>query len=178
MTTTLAALPNVRVIYVVVEKAAVSVSLLNDQVKFYNYAAGLVLERALLSAKHDWPGGPREAVVRFGHVKGFDHTTTSTYFQVKEAQAPACMPWGLLTKPPTFEGQALWDGLQAADQYAGVLSAALNVDPYGGYEPQHLLRVRHQLRRGPAGQAEGYGWKAWLAPSSLDAYPWWPEGGL
>ncbi len=65
-------LPGVMVIYVIVEKSAIPArsGLHTDHAIFYNYAAGLVMERILLAAR-DWPGGSRDAVVRFGHVRHF-----------------------------------------------------------------------------------------------------------
>ncbi len=88
------------------------------------------------------------------------------------------MPYHLLLSAPTFVGQASWDGLQAADAYAGMLHAAIVPDQFGGYESQHLLTVRHQLRRGPKGQTDGFGIKAWASPTALSSLPWWPAGGL
>ncbi len=173
----LSTVPGLQVVYVVIEKIATTTHLQNNQARFYNYAAGLILERAVLAGR-DWPGGTRDVVVRFGHVRGFDHRSTASYFRLKQAQAPPWVPYHLLRRSPTFDGQAKWDGLQAADAYAGMLHAALVADPYGGYESQHLLAVRHQLRRGPSGKVDGFGLKAWVSPGALDTLPWWPAGGL
>src|SRR6266404_5208557 len=70
----LAQVPGVMVVYVVVEKAAMpsTSGMYHDHVLFYNFAACMTIERILLAAR-DWAGGPRDAVVRFGHVRGFDH---------------------------------------------------------------------------------------------------------
>jgi hypothetical protein len=176
--TVLSAVPEVRVAYVIVEKAAIPAGsgLHTDHVIFYNYAACLVMERILLAAR-DWPGGTREAVARFGHVKGFNHTTTKSYFRQKAA-APGWVPWNRLHGDVHFDDQAQWDGLQAADQYAGMLNVALNPDEFGGYEEAHLLRVRHQLRRDSGGRACGWGFKVLGDAASFTSLPWWPTTGL
>lgn len=68
----LSGIPNLMLIYVIVEKAALrpGSGLQTNHVIFYNYAACMVMERVLLAAR-DWPSGSRDAVVRFGHVRGF-----------------------------------------------------------------------------------------------------------
>ncbi|MEU6482947.1 DUF3800 domain-containing protein [Streptomyces sp. NPDC046887] len=175
----LAQLADVKVVYVVVEKAAIPAhaGMRHDQVIFYNYAAGIALERMLLAAG-GWAGSSRDLVVRFGHVRGFDHRTTCGYFKIKPQRTPAFVPWHLLRGQPTFEDQAKWDGLQAADQYAGMLSAAIRPDRYGGYESAHLLAVRHQLRRDSRGQSRNYGFKILGNEATFTSLPWWPASGL
>ncbi|RSS53244.1 DUF3800 domain-containing protein [Streptomyces sp. WAC01280] len=176
---TLAQLPNVKIVYVVVEKAAIPAhaGMRRDQVLFYNFAAGITLERLLLAAKN-WEGGSRDLVVKFGHVRGFDHRTTCDYFKIKPQNNPGYIPWGLLRGQPTFEDQAKWDGLQAADQYAGMLSAAVRPDRYGGYEATHLLAIRHQLRRDWRGASRNYGFKILGNEATFTSLPWWPPQGL
>ncbi|MGI5252788.1 DUF3800 domain-containing protein [Actinacidiphila glaucinigra] len=176
---TLAKLADVKIVYVVVEKAAIPAhaGMRQDQVLFYNFAAGIMLERLLLAAG-DWPGGARDILVKFGHVRGFDHRTTCDYFQIKPQRTPSWMPWRLLRGQPTFEDQAKWDGLQAADQYAGMLSAAIRPDQFGGYEAAHLLTMRHQLRRNGAGVCRNYGFKVLGNEATFTSMPWWPTEGL
>ncbi|MGW5852572.1 DUF3800 domain-containing protein [Streptomyces sp. NPDC055254] len=176
---TLARLDHVKIVYVVVEKAAIPAhaGMRQDQVLFYNFAAGITLERLLLAAGH-WEGGTRDLVVKFGHVRGFDHRTTCDYFKLKPERSPSYVPWRLLRGQPTFEDQATWDGLQAADQYAGMLSAAIRRDGYGGYEPAHLLAVRHQLRRDGRGSSRNYGFKILGNEATFTSLPWWPSAGL
>ncbi|WP_328542610.1 DUF3800 domain-containing protein [Streptomyces sp. NBC_00371] len=176
---TLAQLADVKIVYVVVEKAAIPAhaGMRRDQVIFYNYAAGIALERLLLAAK-DWAGGSRDLVVKFGHVRGFDHRTTCDYFKKKPQRSPDWVPWHLLRGRPTFEDQAKWDGLQAADQYAGMLSAAIRPDRYGGFEATHLLAVRHQLRRNGRGESRNYGFKILGNEATFTSLPWWPSEGL
>jgi len=174
----LAQLDGMKIVYVVVEKAAIPAhaGMRRDQVIFYNFAAGIVLERLLLAA-HDWPGGARDVVVKFGHVRGFDHRTTCEYFKIKPHRSPGWIPWELLRGQPAFEDQAQWDGLQAADQYAGMLSAAIRRNRYGGYEPFHLLTVRHQLRRNGRGESKNYGFKILGNEATFTSLPWWPPEG-
>lgn len=176
---TLSQLTKVTVCYVVVDKAAVPAGsgMLGNHVLFYNFAAGLVLERAVLAARH-WTGGKRDVLVRFGHVRGFDHSTTRDYFaRKKETPTTAALPWGCL-KSVHFSDQASWDGLQAADQYAGMFHAAFHPDEFGGYEPNHFLAVRHQLRRSESGDAWGRGFKLLGNKTMATSLEWWPATGL
>lgn len=175
-TATLSAVDAITVLYVGVEKAAIPLSarMRTDQEAFYNFAAGMVLERVLLQASH-WPGSARDAVVRFGHVRGFNHQTTKEYLELRAHRGqPAWVPWGLLRGPVHFDDQASWDGLQAADQYAGMLSTALRADEFGNFQPHHLINVRHQLRE-VNGKCWTYGFK-WLGnQGTLHALPWWDQ---
>ena len=145
--------------------------------KFYNFVAGLTLERILLAAAY-WPRGPRNLHVRFGHVRGFNHTDTANYFAY-ERQMPECswLRWDLL-QGVKFEDAGKLLGLQAADQFAGMLHVAINADLYGGHEPRHLLSVRHLIRRDGGGRALNYGFKCVVATQTLASYPWWPQGGI
>jgi Protein of unknown function (DUF3800) len=178
ITRVLQAVSGIAVVYVIVDKSAIpaNAAMRTDQVVFYNYAAGLVLERALLAAR-DWPDGSRTAVVRFGHVRGFDHCTTQAYFVQKSRQA-SNVPWLLLSGSVHFDSQANWLGLQAADMYAGMLHAACRPDCFGNYEEHHLLAVRHQLRRNPTGSSWGWGFKVLGTPATFRRLPWWPACDL
>ncbi|HUY48403.1 MAG TPA: DUF3800 domain-containing protein [Streptosporangiaceae bacterium] len=175
----LAQVPRLMIVYVVVEKAAIPAGsgLQTDHVIFYNYAAGMVMERVLLAAR-DWPGGTRDVIVRFGHVRGFDHTATTNYFQLKAASGPAWVPWTRLHGAVHFDDQAQWDGLQAADQYAGMLNVALRPDQFGGYDESHLLRIHRQIRRDGAGRAWGWGFKVLGNEVTFTSLPWWPAKGI
>jgi hypothetical protein len=179
VTSTLAAVPRLIVNYLVFEKASIptSAAIRANHLTFYNYAAGLAMERMLLTAQH-WPGGPRDLKADFGHVRGINHNRTLDYFQIKKNMALGPANWGLLHGTPRFLAMSANSGLQAADQYAGILSAAMNADPFGGYEPQHLLSVRHQIRRNRNGVSANYGFKAMTLPGTMNAYPWWPANGL
>jgi hypothetical protein len=174
----LSQVPGVMVVYVVVEKATLpsTSGMYHDHVLFYNFAACMTIERILLAAR-DWAGGTRDAIVRFGHVRGFDHSTTSAYFQLK-AETDPWIPWERLHGAVHFDNQAQWDGLQAADQYAGMLNVALRRDQFGGYEEAHLMRVRHQIRKDNSGQSWAWGVKLLGAASTFTSLPWWPAEGL
>jgi hypothetical protein len=179
VTRTLIAVPNLMVVYVLVEKSAIPASALmrRDQAVFYNFAAAMVLERALLAGQ-DWPGGPRQVVIRFGHVRGFNHQTTRDYFDLRIASNdPDWVPWHLLSGPAHFNDQAQWDGLQAADQFAGMLSAAIRKDAFGNYEPYHLLAAR-PLIRSHRGHVLRYGFKFLGNPTTLSNFPWWADADI
>ena len=179
VTTTLAAVGSLVIAYVVVEKAAIppGSGMRNSHEIFYNFAAGLTMERILLAAG-GWPGGSRDVIVRFGHVRGFDHAKTRAYFEHKRQTAPGFPPWSRLHGAVHFDNQASWDGLQAADQYAGMLNVALRPDEFGGYEAAHLLNIRHQLRRSGNGEVWGWGFKALGNAVTFTSLPWWPTSGL
>lgn len=175
----LAAVEGVRVTYVVFEKAAIPMkaAILEDGAKFYNYTAGIALERVLLTAA-DWPGDDKQVQVQFGHVKGFDHQETTKYFWSKRAQK-SIVNWNLLKADPKFVATAQNSGIQAADQYAGMLRAALCSDELGGYDETHLLRIRHQIRRNPRTQSSwGYGFKVMARDNAMQSLPWWPAEGV
>jgi hypothetical protein len=175
---TMAAVPSLMVVYVIVEKAAIPAGsgMYSDHVLFYNFAACMTMERILFAAR-DWDGGSRDVIVRFGHVKGFDHSRTTGYFD-RKAKSDQWVPWERLLGSVHFDDQAKWDGLQAADQYAGMLNAALRPDQFGGYEESHLLRIRHQIRRDDAGRSWGWGFKVLGNTATLTSLPWWSAQGL
>lgn len=179
VTRELSRLPSLVVNYVIFEKAGMSVSpyLRSDQEAFYNYTAGFTMERLLLAAGF-WPGGARDVKVTFGHVRGFQHSKTLDYFQIKKERNQGPANWALLEGTPTFAATNGSSGLQAADQYAGILSAAMVPDQYGGYEPHHLMAIRRQIRRNSAGSCWNYGFKVMARPNTFESYPWWPPEGL
>lgn len=176
--TQLATVPGLVITYVIVEKTAIPVGsgMYSDHELFYNYAAAMVMERLLLATR-DWPGGQRDVLVRFGHVRGFRHVTTTQYFQ-RKAAVPSWIPWERLHGTVQFSDQSSWDGLQAADQYAGMLNVAVTADQFGGYEEAHLMRIRHQLRRDSQGRSRGWGFKVLGNEATFTSVPWWPQGGL
>jgi len=111
----------------------------------------------------------------FGHVRGFDHSDSLQYFERRQRGADGWLPWHLLEDQPRFLTMGSRDGLQAADQYAGMLNVALHAGEFGRYEHQHLMAVRHQVRRSGRGQAWGYGFKVMAQPGVMDTYPWWAD---
>ncbi|MFD7155916.1 DUF3800 domain-containing protein [Kribbella sp. NPDC059898] len=165
----LSVVPGVVLNVVLVEKAAVAQDISN-QVAFYNFVAGVLLQQVLESAD-EWPGGRRDLVITFGHVRGFDHAETLAWFEKLRAQPTTQVSWELLRGKPSFLGPGQLDGLQAADQYCGMLRAALEADEYGGFEEHHLVAVRHQIRR-PGG------FEALVLPETPAAYRWWPPDGF
>ncbi len=54
--------------------------------------------------------------------------TTAAYFQKKAAEL-SWVPWDRL-HAVHFSDQASWDGLQAADQYAGMFNVAVTADKF------------------------------------------------
>lgn len=115
----LATVAGVALNVVLVEKAAVAHDI-TDQVAFYNFVAGRLLEQVLVAAD-GWPGGARDVVITFGHVRGFNHGETLAWFEKLRARASTDTPWELLRGRPAFLGPGQLDGLQAADQYCGML---------------------------------------------------------
>lgn len=179
VTRELSSIPGLIVNYVIFEKAAIphTAGMRSDQSTFYNYTAGLMMERLLLTGQY-WPGQTRDVRVSFGHVRGFDHDKTLDYFRIKKEQGQGPARWSLLEGTPRFLAMSTNSGMQAADQYAGMLSAAMNVDRFGGYEAQHLLSIKPQIRRSSSGSSAGYGFKTMTQQVTLQSYPWWPAGGL
>lgn len=173
---TLGALEGVQLNYVVFRKSTIPAGsgLASDHKKFYNYTAGVLLDRMLLGAKH-WPGGPQQVRSFFGHVRGFNHQETVEYFGM-HAQRNSIADRSLLVAAPKFVATNQNSGVQAADQYVGMLRDAITVDEYGGYEEAHLMAVRHQIRRGPNNVALNYGLKCFAEPGFPTSLPWWPRG--
>jgi len=145
----------------------------SDSAAFYNYAAGMLLDRVLLGAEH-WAGGPQRVRVTFGHVRGMDHSDTRTYFE-RPIRRGSFADWTLLDGQPRFIDTAQNSGVQAADQFVGMLRHAITEDHFGGYEPHHLLAVRHLIRRGPNNRALGYGLKVMAEEGFPTSLPWWPK---
>lgn len=170
-----AAIPGVQVNYVIFKKTTIPAAsgLGTDHRKFYNYAAGVLLDRVLLGATY-WPGGRQPVRPFFGHVRGFDHSETLAYLE-RHAARHSFADRTLLAAPPKFIATAQNSGVQAADQYVGMLRDAICVDEFGGYEEQHLMLVRHQIRRGPGNEAINYGIKAFAEPGFPVNLPWWPR---
>ncbi len=164
--------------YVVFEKAAIpqNAYLRRDQMVFYNYAAKLMLQRLLLTAEA-WPSGPGRLTATFGHVRGFDHANTRAYLRTIAARERWRPYWQLLDGIVQWADSRTYDGLQVADQYAGMLSVALRADQFGGFDPHHLLAVRHQIRR-DGGRSWGAGFKVLAQRDAMESYPWWPSTGL
>ncbi len=172
---TLAAIPGVQLNYVVFKKSTIpAISGIGaDHRKFYNYASGVLLDRVLLGAQN-WVGGRQQVRAFFGHVKGFQHSETLAYFE-RHAQRNSYADRSLLVAPPKFVATNQSSGIQAADQYVGMLRDAICADEYGGYEESHLMTVRHQIRRGPSGGAINYGLKCFAEPGFPESLPWWPR---
>lgn len=170
-----AAVEGVQLNYVVFKKATIprTSGLGEDTKKFYNYAAGVLLDRILLGAQY-WPGGPRKVRPFFGHVRGFDHSGTVEYFALHGARHSYANR-AFLEAQPKFIATDQSSGVQAADQYVGMLRDAICVDEFGGYEYPHLMTVRHQIRRGPGGKAVNYGLKCFAEPGFPETLPWWPR---
>lgn len=181
ITRTLTALTEIHVFYVVVDKATIPDELsvtFDDHKSFYNYTAGIVLERIMISAR-DWPGGKRRVSVHFGHVRGFDHESTRSFFATTRDERPS-LPWSTLDPDAIgFDAPADVTGLQLADQYAGMLHAAIVPDDFGNHEPSHLLLVRPQLLHSSDGYTRDVGFVVIGDEEALSSrLPWWPIDGL
>lgn len=101
------------------------------------------------------------------------HEKTLEYLWKKRGQK-SLVDWSLLLGDPTFVDASRNSGLQAADQYAGMLRSAICPDKHGGYEEAHFLRVAHQMRRHPeTGRAWGYGLKVMARDDAFHSLPWW-----
>lgn len=174
----LATVPEVKLIFTLIDKAAVpaTAEMRNDRVKTYNYASRLLFERIALAAR-DWPGGTRRAIVKVAHVRGHDHDVTLDYVIniCPGTYSQITIPWHLVTSNIDVAGTAAYDGLQAADMYAGMFNAATVADKFGNCSPEYLLDCAHQLRRGQNGRVLTYGIKVLGDPSVVTAQPWWSQ---
>jgi hypothetical protein len=174
----LAAVPDVRLIFALIDKPNVPANsgMRGDIVKTYNYASRLLFERMALTAQA-WPGGARRVITKVSHVRGHDHAVSHDYITktCPTSQSFVTVPWSLVTRNIQVAGAAAYDGLQAADLYAGMLNAAISPDKYGNTSPEHLQAVAHQLRRGPNGKVLDYGIKILGDKTIVTGQDWWPS---
>ena len=141
----------------------------DDHVKFYNIVAAYTLERILKHADEL----KTKVSVFYGHVKGFNSQVTLDYFQNKN--------WRLgnysnLKEQPKWIGADTNSGIQLADQYAGILGAAMLADRHGNFEPSYMEKIKPQIRKSRKGRICGYGIKAITIDSNPKLFKWWPQG--
>ena len=174
----LGTVPELKLIFALIDKANVPThsGMRTDIAKTYNYATRMLFERLALTASH-WPGGSHRAIVKVAHARGHDHMATINYIRNICPLAPSnfVVPWHLVTPSITVGGAGSYDGLQAADVYAGMLNAAITADRFGNCSPEYLLGCAHQLRRGPSGKLLNYGIKVLGDPAIITAQSWWSQ---
>jgi hypothetical protein len=161
----IAKLEGVTVIYVISDKKTTPA----DHVKFYNIVAVYTLERILKQADEL----KARVTVRFGHVRRFNHLITLDYFQNKNWRLGN---YGNLIDQPKWIGADTNSGIQLADQYAGILGAAMIADKHGNFEPSYIEIIKHQIRKSKNGKISGYGIKAISEDSNPKLFKWWPQG--
>lgn len=167
---TLAAIPDVRVIYVYCQKSAVAGEYTKNRELFYNYVA-LKLYRNVLWAARNWKGTAAGVRTRFGHVRGHDHTTTESYFKFQlqfEPKVPSHMERGL-----RWVSADRYRESQAADLYAGFLRAAVWPDEFGNVEGQYLQAVWGQIRKGTNDCPIPLGFMSMPTNGLASAWDWW-----
>lgn len=140
----MSAVPGLRVVYVLVDKARLPAGSYGDDVTLlYNVIAYETLRRVLWTAKR-WPGGRSGIDVRYGHVAHHDHLDTHRYFQIKKGQDPR-FAYELITSL-TWVNASQYEMSQVADVYGGFLKAAFWPNDFGDVEGGYLTRVWHQIR--------------------------------
>ena len=161
----IAKLKGITVIFVISDKKTMS----KDHSIFYNAVAALTLERIL---RHTEKLNTKVSVW-FGHVRGFNHTSTIDYFNNRDWKN---IKYSNLLVPPTWIPAENNSGIQLADQYAGMLGSAMIMDNYGGFEPAYLEKIKHHIRKSDTGKISGYGIKAISADENPKSFDWWPKG--
>ena len=161
----IAKLENITVIYLISDKKTVP----HDHTQFYNIVAAFTLERIL---KH-LEKLDTTASVRFGHIRGFNHSTTLDYFKNRDWRP---CDYNRLQDQPKWIAAVLNSGIQLADLYAGILGAAMIPDKFGNFEATYLENIRHQIRKSSEGKIIGYGIKAISMDNDPASFKWWPEG--
>lgn len=172
-----AAIPGVKVVYVVCDKRSLisSNDLKNDNDLFYNYAMRLLLERVAQELR-GWRGGARKGRLILGSVKNMDHKQSRLYLEHNITYNNTFnTPWENILWPPRWLGTAERDGLQLADLYLGMFRRAIERGSEDKKEARFLLRHGHQIRRGSNGNIMGYGIKMYGDPSFLLSQPWWQD---
>lgn len=175
---TLARVPGVQVIHVVLDKTRLRPEsyIRHDQQVGYHWVAKFLMERIAWAADN-WADGRRSAIVRFGVVGGVDHDETRQVLEYVEQASRRkgasaihrSIPWGSIIRPAEWNDTVRLDGLQAADAYSGILTAAVKDDC-----AKWLVMTRHQLFR-RAGVIEGYGLKTLPSTGHLAERTWWPD---
>ena len=155
----------ITVIYVISDKKTMP----TDHTKFYNIVAAYTLERILQNAMKLGS----KVSVRFGHVKGFDHSKTLDVFHKRDWRLG---DYNFLSEEPKWIAADLNSGIQLADCYAGILGSAMVADRYGNYEPSYLEKIKHQIRKSKDGKISGYGIKAISVDSDQKMFKWWIKG--
>ncbi|HEY3546248.1 MAG TPA: DUF3800 domain-containing protein [Propionicimonas sp.] len=171
----LAGIPGVVFLCVVADKATLEGSeyLKGDEDHFYNYVTKLLLERVAFQAKN-WPGGARMALARLSSIRGTRERDSIEYLEAVRDRGRTTAPLQYIKWPPHWYGPERYDGLQIADLYTGIIGNAISGAPTEIECAAHLLRCRHQLRRGPRGQVLGWGVKVYGRDGFLTERPWWP----
>lgn len=173
---TLARLPGIKTVHVVLDKTRMRPTSYThgDQEALYHWVSKFLIER-IAYATQNWEGGPRSAVVRFGSVGGVDHEETLQVMQRVERASRRksahpmhrAIPWESIFRPPEWSAAPDWDGLQAADAYSGILTAAVKDD-----QGLWLAATSHQLFR-LADSFEGWGLKTLPDDGHLTQRGWW-----
>jgi len=158
-------LEGVTVIYVISDKKTVP----KDHVKFYNLVAASMLDRIL---KHSEELN-KNVCVKYGHIRGFDHTTTIDYFYKRNWRSSN---FNRLINAPGWIRADSSSGIQLADIYAGILGAAAFADKFGDFEALYLDRIKHQIRKSNKGKISGFGIKALSFDNNPQSFKWWPQG--
>jgi len=155
----------VTVLFVISDKKTMPL----DHAKFYNIVAAYVLERILKHAEEL----KTKVSVHYGHVKNFNHALTLDYFQNKNWRLGS---YNNLTEQPKWIAADTNSGIQLADQYAGILNAAMIADKFGDFEQSYLEKIKHQIRKSRHGKISGYGIKAISADNNPKSFKWWIKG--
>ena len=163
----IALLDEITVIYVISDKKTVP----EDHAKFYNIVAAFTLERIL---KHSEKVNSK-ACVRFGHIRGFNHSKTLDYFNKRDWSL--CNYNRLLDQPKWISADTN-SGIQLADIYAGILGAAMIPDRFGNFEASYLEKIKHQIRKSSCQKISGYGIKAISTDNDPKSFKWWPKDWL
>jgi hypothetical protein len=123
----------------------------------YLWALRLLLER--VSWYVDENGGT-EAIVTFGHVKGFKAQKLHDYRQALENSAEVEIRWHVFDGHPfRIEAPKAVELLQVADTAASALFRAVEPDAYGNTEPRYLHALGPKLYRRGIANVTSYGLK-------------------
>lgn len=153
------------VVYVVSDKKTVP----KDHARFYNIVAAVTLERILRQTEEL----NTNACVRFGHIRGFNHSSTLEYFQKRNWRL---VKYDSLIEQPKWIPAESNSGIQLADQYAGILGAAMIPDKFGNYEAGYIETIKHQIRKSDNEKISGFGIKAISTDNDPKMFKWWPQG--
>ncbi len=171
LTATIAAIPNVQVISVILCKFHLpNVTMLGQDLEYlYNWPLRLLVERI------SWFGQRHgvEVATTFAQVKGLSPVRLVAYLdRLRELETK--ISWSNMRLPPRIDTPANRRMLQIADSASGAVYAAFEADKWGFTEQGYLQMLKPVIWRRPGRPIwkDGLKYGPWPDPSCAAEHPW------